>query len=313
VTANGAIASAEKLARWYGPVVGVTDVTLSIPSGIIGLLGPNGAGKSTLLKLLTGQIGPSSGTVSVLGRNPMTDPSVFRETGYCSEDDALFEDLTTTEMVNYLARLHGMGRAESRARAVAALEECGVGALAKRRCQELSKGQRQRVRIAAAIVHEPRLLILDEPMTGLDPIGRRAVLDLVRRRARAGRSVVFSSHILHEVESVAEYVIVLNKGMVLAEGTLQEIREALSDYAFTVEIAGANLAPLAERLVVRDHVTAIEWSGREVLKVSTQSARQLAAELPGLIVGLGVTVASLTTPDESLEVLFGKLISRRPS
>jgi ABC-2 type transport system ATP-binding protein len=302
---------ARQLARWYGPVIGITDVTLDVPRAIVGLLGPNGAGKSTLLKVITGQIAPSSGTVSVLGKDPMADPSVFHDVGYCSEDDALFEELTVLEMVRFLAKLHGL--ASPRRRAVAALETCGVADLEARRCRELSKGQRQRVRLAAAIVHDPELLILDEPMTGLDPLGRRSVMDLIRERAGHGRAVVFSSHILHEVEAVATYVIVLNKGMVLAEGTLEHIREALSDYAFSLEIAGRNLRPLAEKLIGREHVTAVEWVSPEALKVSTQSARDLAVELPRLVVDLGTQVDAVSTPDESLEVLFGKLIARRPS
>jgi ABC-2 type transport system ATP-binding protein len=304
---------ARQLARWYGPVIGVTDVTLDVPGAIVGLLGPNGAGKSTLLKLITGQIGPSAGTISVLGRDPMREPEVFREVGYCSEDDALFEDLSTFEMVRFLARLHGMSRRGSDEKALAALQSCGVAELRARKCRELSKGQRQRVRLAAAIVHDPRILILDEPMTGLDPLGRRAVMDVIRARARSGRAVVFSSHILHEVEAVATYVIVLNKGMVLAEGTLEHIREALSDYAFSLEIAGRNLRPLAKELIGHEHVTAIEWVSEGVLKVSTQSARVLAAELPPLLLENGAEVDSVSTPDESLEVLFGRLVARRPA
>jgi ABC-2 type transport system ATP-binding protein len=276
----------------------------------VGLLGPNGAGKSTLLKLVTGQIHPSTGSVTILGRDPIADPEVFREVGYCSEDDALFEDLTALEMVAYLAKLHGLDGVPSAKRA---LDSCGAGGQAGRRCRELSKGQRQRVRLAAAIVHDPRLLILDEPMTGLDPLGRKAVMDLIRVRAGDGRAVVFSSHILHEVEAVASYVVVLNKGMVLAEGTLDHIREALSDYAFSVEIAGSGLRPLAERLIGEEHVTAVEWVGGDAIKVSTKSSRRLLADLPRLVLDLGVEVESLTTPNESLDVLFGRLVARRPS
>jgi ABC-2 type transport system ATP-binding protein len=304
---------ARQLARWYGPVVGITDVSLDVPGAIVGLLGPNGAGKSTLLKLITGQIGPSAGTIRVLGKDPMTDPSVFRDVGYCSEDDALFEDLTTFEMVRFLARLHGMSLAGSAEKALSAMQTCGVAELRGRRCRELSKGQRQRVRLAAATVHDPRILILDEPMTGLDPLGRRGVMDVIRARARAGRAVVFSSHILHEVEAVATYVIVLNKGMVLAEGTLEHIREALSDYAFSLEIAGRNLRPLAQVLMGREHVTAVEWLSEGLLKVSTQSAKVLATELPPLVLELGSEIEAVSTPDESLETLFGRLVARRPS
>jgi ABC-2 type transport system ATP-binding protein len=168
------------------------------------------------------------------------------------------------------------------------------------------------VRLAGAIVHDPRLLILDEPMTGLDPLGRKSVIDLIRARAKNGRAVVFSSHILHEVEAVANYVIVLNKGMVLAEGTLEHIREALSDYAFTIEIVGSNLVPLAQTLVALDHVTSVEWISRKILKVSSESARALSLALPALVLDLHADVQSLTTPDESLDALFSRLVARRP-
>ncbi|HYC79316.1 MAG TPA: ABC transporter ATP-binding protein [Planctomycetota bacterium] len=304
---TGPVATFRRAARWYGAVCGVVDVDLEVPGGVVGLLGPNGAGKSTLLKLLTGQLRPSAGEVRLLGVDPMRDAEVFRRVGFCSEDDALFEDLTPREFLRYLAALHGYRGVERSRRADRALERTGVAAAAGRRCAGLSKGTRQRVRIAAAVIHEPELLILDEPMTGLDPLARRGVLDLMDTWARAGRAVLFSSHILHEVEAAARHVVVLNKGMVLAEGDVAHLHACMGDYPFALELACDRPRALAERLVREAHVVSVTVRGDRV-RVASDSARTLLADLPAIVLETGVAVSELDAPEENLETLFGRLV-----
>jgi len=303
-----AVIEAHNLARWYGRVVALTDLTVALPPGITGLLGPNGAGKSTFLRLLTGQLYPSSGAVRILGRNPIHHPEVFHEIGFCSEDDALFDDMTARQAVSFLARCTGYSSADARRRAADALDRCGMSHALDRRCRGFSKGMRQRTRMAAALVHEPKLLLLDEPMTGLDPVGRRDVVDIVRSFAEEGGSVVFSSHILHEVEAVAQHVAIVNKGMLLAEGTLSEIQEELSDYAFVLEVRCSEPRRLARELSSRGHVAGLKFSGPDHLSITSESARTLTEELPSLALATGIEIHELTCPGDNLEALFQRLV-----
>jgi ABC-2 type transport system ATP-binding protein len=298
------------LARWYGQVIGLTDLTVDIPPGITGLLGPNGAGKSTFLRLATGQIQPSAGAVRILGRNPVRDPAVFRDIGFCSEDDTLYNDLNPLDMVTFLARCSGYSRREAKERAATALERTGIAYAMKRRTGTFSKGMRQRTRIAAALVHDPRLLLLDEPMTGLDPVGRRDVMDLIRSIAQEGKSVLFSSHILHEVEAVASHVAIINRGMLLAEGTLGEIQRDLKDYAFTLEVACDDPRRLAQRLTTHGHVVSLTFKGDDTVAISTDSSLTLTTELPHILLDLGLDVREIRCPGENLETLFERLMTR---
>ena len=309
-TADGApVIVARGLARWYGPVIGLTDLDVEIPPGITGLLGPNGAGKSTFLRLVTGQIAPSDGTVRVLGCDPQTTPAVFHRVGFCSEDDALFEDLTPLETVTYLAACSGYSAQEAKDRAIRSLERAGIAHAMGRRCGTFSKGMRQRTRLAAALVHDPELLLLDEPMSGLDPVGRRDVVNLIRSLEDEGRSVLFSSHILHEVESVARHVVILNHGMALAEGTLGHIKECLSDYAFSLSVRCSDARRLARAIVEREHVIGITLEDEGRLTIESTSSRSLLTELPPLVLELGVSVEEITTPRENLESLFNRLFT----
>ena len=302
------VIQARELARWYGQVVGLTDLTVDIPTGITGLLGPNGAGKSTFMRLLTGQLHPSSGSVWLLGRNPVFQPEVFHEVGFCSEDDALYDDMFALDMVTFLARCAGFDAKEARERSAQALERCGMGHAMDRRFGGFSKGMRQRTRIAAALVHDPKLLLLDEPMTGLDPVGRRDVVDILEKFAAGGGSVLFSSHILHEVEAVATHVAIMNKGMLLAEGTLGQIQEELEDYAFTLQVRCSDTRALAKALVEHEHVVSVAFDGDDGASIASSSSRALTEELPRLALALGIEVFEFSCPGEDLETLFQRLM-----
>lgn len=304
------VIEASGLARWYGSVIALTNLEVQIPPGITGLLGPNGAGKSTFLRLVTGQIQPSEGSVRVFGKNPVERPDVFHELGFCSEHDVLFEDMTPRHMLTFLARTNGYRKVEARERAERAMETTGIAHAADRRCRGFSKGMRQRVRIAAGILHDPKLLLLDEPMTGLDPVGRKAIVDLVMALRERGTSVVFSSHILHEVEAVAEHVVVVARGMLLAEGSLGHIQEQMADYDFTLEVRASEPRRLAERLVMLDHVKGLTFEDDQAFSVASISSQRLMRELPALALELGVRIEEMDCPGDSLESLFQRLIHR---
>src|SRR5262245_58647648 len=196
------ILAAANLSKWYGQVIGLNDVTVSVPSGITGLLGPNGAGKSTFMKLITGQLKPSKGSITVLGEPIWGNPKLYFRIGFCPEQDSFYERMTGLEWVTALIRLNGLGEAEANAAARRPLEMVDLMAAAGKKIGAYSKGMRQRVKMAQALAHEPDLLILDEPLSGMDPIMRRKTIRMIKDWGRAGKSIIVSSHILHEIESM---------------------------------------------------------------------------------------------------------------
>ena len=213
-----------RASRWYGPVIALNDVTTVVEPGVTGLLGPNGAGKSTFLKLAAGQLAPSQGEVRLLGRPAWGSPELFHHVGLCPETDAFWEGMTGLQFVTALLRLTGYDEAECRQRAEAALGEVALLEAKDRKIGGYSKGMRQRVKLAQAIAHDPQVLLLDEPVSGMDPINRRHVVDLVKRLGREGKTVLVSSHILHEVEAMTRRVLLIHNGRILAEGTPAAIR-----------------------------------------------------------------------------------------
>ena len=214
---NGApIVTADHVSKWYGQVIGLNDVSVSVPAGITGLLGPNGAGKSTFMKLITGQLRPSKGEVKVLGEPIWRNPHLYFQIGFCPEQDAFYERMTGLEWVTALVRLNGLSEKEATEAAVRALTTVDLMEAANKKIGAYSKGMRQRVKLAQAIVHDPQLLILDEPLSGMDPLARRKTIRMIRDWARAGRSVIFTSHILHEIESMTPNILQINNGRIRA-------------------------------------------------------------------------------------------------
>jgi ABC-2 type transport system ATP-binding protein len=230
------VIATEHLSKWYGQVSGLNDVTVTVPRGITGLLGPNGAGKSTFIKLVTGQLKPSQGSVRVLDEPIWGNHAIYRRIGVCPEQDAFYERMTGLDWVTALVRLNGLGERAAAAAAHRALEQVDLVDAAGKKIGAYSKGMRQRVKLAQAIALDPELLILDEPLNGMDPIMRRRTIDLIRTWARAGRSVLVSSHVLHEIEALTSSVLVVNNGRVVAEGNVHQIRELIDEHPHTVLI-----------------------------------------------------------------------------
>jgi ABC-2 type transport system ATP-binding protein len=218
------VIATEHLSKWYGQVSGLNDVSVSVPTGITGLLGPNGAGKSTFMKLITGQLRPSKGQVRVLGEPIWGNHGLYQRIGFCPEQDAFYESMTGREWVTALAGLHGYDETAAADRAARAIEAVELTEAADRKIGSYSKGMRQRIKLAQAIAHEPELLILDEPLSGMDPLMRRKTVRQIKDWARAGTSVLVSSHILHEVEAMTSNIVLVNNGRIVAEGDVHHIR-----------------------------------------------------------------------------------------
>jgi ABC-2 type transport system ATP-binding protein len=293
----------EKVSKWYGDVLGLNEVSADLGPGVTGLLGPNGAGKSTFIKVVCGMLRPSLGRVTVNGRDPFREPAVMRHVGLCPEQDALYAGIPILEVVTYLTRLHGFSKEEAGDRARRSLERVGLGEVLDRAAQGFSKGMRQRAKLALVLAHDPEILILDEPLNGLDPPGRREFARVLREEGAAGKCVLVSSHILHEVESVARRVLFLHSGRVLAEGTVEEIRRELPEHPLTVRIESETAGPLAARLLSMDGVRRVERiaGGLEVL---THRPDDLFDRLGLLAEEEAIDLRSVVPVDEDLESVF---------
>src|SRR5207248_156952 len=261
-----AIVAADHLSKWYGQVIGLNDVTLTVPAGITGLLGPNGAGKSTFMKLVTGQLKPSKGAITVLGEAIWGNPALYHRIGFCPEQDAFYDRMTGLEWVTALVRLNGVSEAEAAALGTHAIEMVELTDAANKKIGAYSKGMRQRVKMAQALVHDPDLLILDEPLAGMDPIARRKTIRMIKEWGRAGKSIIVSSHILHEIESMTANILLINQGRILAEGNVHQIRDLIDEHPHTVHIKAERTRALACAMRVFDlSLGQMLWSRRSVL------------------------------------------------
>jgi ABC-2 type transport system ATP-binding protein len=302
------VLEAAHLSKWYGQVSGLNDVTVSVPPGITGLLGPNGAGKSTFMKLITGQLKPSKGDVRVLGAPIWANQDLFFRIGFCPEQDAFYDRMTGLEWVTALVRLNGLTDAEARTAAERALTAVDLMDAADKRIGAYSKGMRQRVKLAQAIVHDPELLILDEPLSGMDPIGRRKTIRMIRDWARQGKSLLVSSHILHEIESMTANILLINNGRILAEGNVHQIRDLIDEHPHTVYIRAANPRVLAREFLARADVISLRFEPGAVV-VETGKPDEFYASLTELVAaGTAGTVDEVTSPDDNLQAVFKYLV-----
>ena len=298
-----------RASRWYGPVIALNDVTTTVGPGVTGLLGPNGAGKSTFLKLAAGQLAPSQGEVRVLGQPAWGSPELFHRVGVCPETDAFWEGLTGLQFLLALLRLTGFDDAECRRRADHALEQVALTEARDRKIGGYSKGMRQRIKMAQSLAHEPQVLLLDEPLSGMDPVNRRRTVDLVKKLGREGRTVLVSSHILHEVEAMTRRVLLIHNGRILAEGDVREIRDLMDEHPHTVALRARDPRALARAVVGSPHVLSLVF-GAEGEWVTVQTARP--DEFYSSVVDAAVEawVSEMYSPVENLESVFKYLVAR---
>ncbi len=298
--------SIHNLTKLYGSVIGVNDISVDLGAGAHGLLGPNGAGTTTFLGLVTGQLRPTMGRVLVFGEPPFGNPRVLRRIGFCPAADLGLGTTTPREWVRYLVRLSGFTAAEAAARADRSLEQVGLAAASRRPLAALSKGMRQRAKLAGAIAHDPDLLVLDEPFDGLDPVARHDLVELVRSWAKT-RSLIVASHLLHEVESLDAGLAVILGGRLVASGTAAEIRDLVASMPAEVRVRCDLPRRFAELACGVEGVESVRFDGGEVI-VATRHPGLLVEQAVMPAVHAGLSVTEVVAADRSLEGIFGRLV-----
>jgi ABC-2 type transport system ATP-binding protein len=297
----------DRVSRWYGNVVAVNDVSMVIEAGVTGLLGPNGAGKSTLIHLMSGFLPPSSGTVTVGGQPTWHNEEIYRRIGLVPEREAMYDGVTGWDFVLYNARLHGLADPEGATRA--AIETVDLMEPSSRDIGTYSKGMKQRIKMATALVHDPDVLLLDEPFNGMDPRQRLQLMDLMQELGRQGRVVLFSSHILEEVEQIAGGIEVMVAGRHAASGDFREIRRLMTERPHQYTIRSSDDRALAAALIADGSTSGVEI-GPDVLNVQAVDYARFARRLPLFARERGVRLFEVSPADESLEKVFSYLVSR---
>jgi len=300
-----------EVSKWYGNVIGLNKLSIRVPAGVTGLLGPNGAGKSTLLQLATGQLYPSQGRVRVLGQEVWNNPGLNRFVGLCPEQDAFYEWMTGWDFVYTCARLGGLARPAARAAAARTLDAVGMTAHKDRAVRGYSKGMRQRTKLAQALVHDPEVLFLDEPFTGTDPVARRELMDIIRRLGADGKSVLVSSHVLHEVHTLTPNIILLNRGRLVAEGQVRQIRELIDKHPHHIVLVCDDYRRLAGHLLTWDDVEGVRVVAREKgIVVETHAPDAFYGRLPELAATAGMEIREVYSDDDNLEAVFKYLVNK---
>lgn len=297
------------LSKWYGQVIGVNNLNFTLKPGVTGFLGPNGAGKTTLLRLLTGQLRPSKGSLAIDGRAVWNNHRIMEHIGYCPEVDAFWNYMTGWDFVGSLMRMQGFDSEEARTRTRDAITLMDMEEAEHKRIGGYSKGMRQRIKMAQAIAHDPDVLFLDEPLNGMDPLGRHQTIELIKKMGSEGRTVVVSSHILHEVEEMTDTILLINHGRLLAEGNIYEIRRLIDTHPLQVTIRCDNVNVLTAKLLEFEDVKSVEFDReRSQLTVETVRPDDFHLRLPGIALENGVKIHSLWSPDENLEAVFDYLV-----
>jgi ABC-2 type transport system ATP-binding protein len=299
---------ADRLSKWYGHVLGVSDVSWTLKGGIVGLLGPNGAGKSTLMKMMAGLLRPSRGALTVFGKSPFADAGVRRRIGYAPEHEKTWDTLTALELVEYMARLEGVR--DARTAAKDALAQTGMTDAMHRRVKGFSKGMRQRTKLATAIAHDPELLLLDEPLTGVDPMARIDIVERIKQLGEAGKTIVVSSHVLYEIEALTSDIVVVYRGQMLAEGNIYEIRTLIDQHPHRIRVECDQPRAIAAALATADHVARIVFE-RDAVLIETRDPDRCYDQLAAAVLDGDVAVTSLSSPDNNLGAVFEYLTGDR--
>ncbi len=306
-----AVIETQKLSKWYGNVLGLSDVTLKIDPGITGLLGPNGAGKSTFLKLITGQIKPKIGSVKVQGEDIRNNYDLFSTIGFCPEQDSFYEDMSGWVFLKQLLQLFHFSLDESETRATKALEFVELLNDKDRNIKSYSRGMRQRLKFAQAIAHDPNIIILDEPLNGLDPLGRRKIIRLVKTFAKEGKTVIVSSHVLPEVESMTKKIILIHQGKIFAQGNIHYIRDLIETHPHIISIKCNNPRLLSSKFIHEKFVSNIHFGPEDnSLQVETSNRDKFFSILPSLVVENKIDILEITSPDDNLQAVFDYLIGK---
>ena len=299
----------QHVSKLYGSVIGSNDLTIELQPGAYGLVGPNGAGKTTLINLLTGQMQPTIGTVRVFGVNPWRRRGILRRIGLCPATDVLYPNVSALEWVQYQVRMHGFSRRESRRLTEAALERVGMTDHMRRQMGTYSLGMRQRTKIAQAIAHQPDLLILDEPYNGLDPVGRYQMTELLKVWGGKDKSLLFASHVLHEIEAITSSFLLIYRGRLLASGRATEIEQILADSPQEIRIHGPDAPRLIHRLADVPWIDGLQLMEEQTcLQITVLDPQQLYDKLATWIHEDNLQIDRLQSADGNLSAIFDSLL-----
>ena len=299
------------LSKWYGNVLGLSDVSLKIESGITGILGPNGAGKSTFLKLITGQIKANIGTVTINGKKIRNNYKLFSMIGFCPEQDSFYDEMTGWKFVTSLLKLFHFSAKEIEERAEKALEIVELTKDKDRVIRSYSRGMRQRLKVAQAIAHEPEIIILDEPLNGLDPLGRRKIIRLIKEYSSEGKTIIVSSHVLPEIEAMTRKIVLIHQGKVFAQGDIHYIRDLIETHPHIISIKCSNPRELASKFIHEDYVLNVHFgSEQDSLLVETRNRDKFFSLLPPLFINYKIEVQEITSPDDNLQAVFDYLVGK---
>ncbi len=302
------IIQASELSRWYGLVMGLNNVNFTIEAGLTGVVGPNGAGKSTLIQIITGQLQPSSGSLTVFGETPWNNPQLIQRIGYCPEGEAVPKELKPMDWLRSLAYLSGLSGDAANKRCEEILDRVGLPRQHwGKRMGQYSKGMKQRVKLAQGLLHEPDLLVLDEPMNGLDPMGRQEMANMLKALVADGVSVLISSHILAELEALCKNILILNWGRVLASGSQKEIRSDLRNWSEALSITCDAPEKLARHLFDAGVLLGFDLDSEGLLHIRVKDAAAFYARWTGLLLESQVTVFGIRSQSRSLKNIFDKV------
>ncbi len=294
----------DRVTKTYGKINALGGVSLGISGGVTGILGMNGAGKSTLFKLMMGKLKPSSGAIRLFGTDPWRNSAPYSRVGFVPEHEKLHDWMTAFDFITTFARLHGMTREEASIEATRVLSFVSLEDVMHKRIGQFSKGMRQRVKIAHALVNDPELIILDEPLQGCDPLARTTIMNVIKELGAMGRTVLVSSHILHEVERITEQIVILHRGRVLALGNSHAIREMLDQHPHKIVIDCENPRELAKNFVDLDEVTGISFDNSQQLQIETKHLGEIHKKLPQIIVESNQLVTGIDNPDDDLKSIL---------
>jgi len=301
----------DKLSKWYGNVLGLSDVSIKIEAGITGLLGPNGAGKSTFMKLMTGQLKPNIGKVLIQGERIRNNYTLFFRMGYCPEYDVFYDELTGWQFITGLLKLYHFSSPEVEKKARKAMEIVELMQDKDRVIRSYSRGMRQRLKFAQAIAHEPEILLLDEPLNGLDPLGRRKLIQLIKTYRDEGKSIIVSSHVLPEIEVLTNKIVLIHQGKIFAQGDIHYIRDLIENHPHMISITCSNRRKLASKFINEEYVLKVEFGKeKDRVTIETNDRDKLFSSLPSVLMNNDIEVEEITSPDDNLQAVFDYLIGK---
>ena len=294
----------DRVSKSYGRINAVTSISLGLSGGVTGILGMNGAGKSTLFKLMMGKIRPSSGAIRLFGEDPWKNTAPYSRVGFVPEHEKLHDWMTAFDFVTTFARLHGLTREEAEIEAKRVLKFVSLDDVMHKQIGQYSKGMRQRVKIAHALVNDPELIILDEPLQGCDPLARTTIMNVIKELGAMGRTVLVSSHILGEIERITEQIVILHRGRILALGNSHAIREMLDQHPHKIVLKCENPRDVAKHVIEIEQITGMSFVENKKLILETNNLGDVHKQLPNLIVNSGFNVTGIDNPDDDLKSIL---------